>query len=169
LALNAIPGDPEANSFLTLERAEELALEHPFASAWNAIATDAQKEALLILASRTLNYRTCFLGTATNEGQALKFPRTGLLDGNGYALDTDIIPLEIELATFELALSLAASNVTLESDIAILGLTRVKAGPIDLGFKNDITMRSIPEHVRLLLVPSWICPEPKQTAVFEVI
>lgn len=164
MALIATPGGSTSNSYLTLDRADEIAAQHPFAAPWIAIVVTATKEALLIHATRLINYRVCYLGSAVTATQALKFPRLGLLTSTGYALSTTIIPVELELATFELALALIASNVALQSSAAVEGLIKLKAGPVELGFKSGIEFQTIPEHVKALLPSAWLCPDPS-TAV----
>lgn len=167
MAFDATVGGASATSFLTVEEANALAVDHPFAAPWLAIASGAsgtaQKQALLIAATRALN-NLCYLGTPTAEAQALKFPMSGLLTRTGYALADSVIPLDLKLATFEMALNLLRSADAPESAtvelINSLGLTRIKAGPVELGFKEGGgEVLFVPASVRSLLVPSWLCPE----------
>jgi len=163
--LTSEPGSSSANSFISLSRAEELAAEHPQGAAWIAQSTDT-KSTQLIRATRILN-RECYLGVATDPTQALQFPRSGLLARNGGALDPATIPLDLELATIELAIMMRAGGAgdPLSSlpEQALQGLTKLKAGPIELGFKSAwAEADGLPEHVRGLLVPSWLCPEVEE-------
>lgn len=174
MPFDSTPGGASANSFLSVEEAESIAAQHPFADAWIDIPETAdgliEKQALLIEATKQLN-RLCYLGSAVSSTQALQFPRDGLLTRNGYALATDVNPWDLKLATFEMALSLKKSGSEPASAvpelIVSLGLTRVKAGPIDLGFREGLKLLTIPENVKALLVSSWLCPEPKARIVFE--
>lgn len=167
MAFDTTVGGASANSFLTVEEADAIALEHPFSASWKAIAANAagtaQKQALLIAATRALN-NLCYLGTPTSEAQALKFPMAGLFTRTGYALADSVIPLDLKLATFEMALNLLKSADAPESAtvelVNSLGLTRIKAGPVELGFKEGSgEIAFVPASVRSLLVPSWLCPE----------
>lgn len=157
MALVATPGASNANGFLTVAEADSLAAEHPFGAPWIAISVSQIKEAYIITATRILNSQ-CFLGQATTSTQYLGFPRSGLLNRNGYSLDPTIVPLEVKQATFELILVLIDSSTVAESPIDVLGITEVKAGPVSLKFKDDISFKIVPDSVRDVLVPSWLCP-----------
>lgn len=160
------PGSSTANSFLSLARAEELAGEHPLGAAWLAQSDDA-KSTQLIRATRLLN-RECYTGLASVPGQSLQWPRSGLLSRNGESLDPATIPLDLELATIELAIMMrvpggAGDPSSPLPEQALQGLTKLKAGPIELGFKATWTEADgLPEHVRGLLVPGWLCPEVEE-------
>lgn len=166
MAFDATVGGAASNSYLTVEEADAIALEHPFSASWIAITgatAAARKQALLIAATRAVN-NLCYLGTPTSEAQALKFPMSGLLTRTGYALADSVIPLDLKLATFEMALNLLKSTDAPESAtvelVNSLGLTRIKAGPVELGFKEGSgEIAFVPASVRSLLVPSWLCPE----------
>lgn len=160
------PGASNANSFLSLARAEELADEHPFAAPWNAVATSEAKESLLILASRLVNYRVCYDGTKATSTQSLKFPMVGLTS-NGYAIDSTTIPLEIELATFELANMLASSNISVESSASVEGLTKLKVGSVELNFRDATIFQSLPANVLSYIPASWLCPVDPKVAEFQ--
>lgn len=162
MALDATVGGASANSFVTNAEADALAADHPHASAW---AGYTNQDALLIGATRIL-VRQCFLGTAASETQALPFPRTGLMNRNGFALDSATIPTEIKLAQFELALMLGESDISRGSDAAAEGITKLKAGPVELTFADPITQEPVPANVRQLLVPSWLCLATTATLTF---
>ena len=175
MAFDATVGGAGATSFLTVTRADEIAVDHPFAAPWIAITgatATARKQALLIAATRAIN-NLCYLGTPATDTQALKFPMSGLLTRTGYTLASGIIPLDLELATFEMALNLLKSADAPESAtvelVNSLGLTRIKAGPVELGFKDGSgEVLFVPSSVRSLLVPSWLCPEKSSVRrVFE--
>lgn len=169
MALIATPGAANANSFLTTTRADVIASERPHSAAWSTLSTSSAQEPYLITATRVLNSRLCVLGSPTFTDQALLFPRKGLLNRNGVALDDSTIPLDIELATFELALMLVVSDITLESEASVQGLSRLKAGSIELSFREDIETRIIPDNVKQFIPSSWLCPEDVVYATFRLI
>lgn len=167
MAFDATVGGAASNSYLTVAEADAIAVEHPFSASWIAIVSGApgtaQKQALLIAATRAIN-NLCYLGTPASQTQALKFPMSGLLTRTGYGLADSVIPLDLKLATFEMALNLLKSADAPESAtvelVNSLGLTRIKAGPVELGFKDGSgEVLFVPASVRSLLVPSWLCPE----------
>lgn len=156
MPLDATPGGPDANSFLTVERADELAGEWIGAEVWTD-ASPTQQEAALISATRLIS-RLCFEGTATASTQQLPFPRTGLTARSGYVLDTTVIPLDVEYATFEMALTLLKDPTTAnESDVAAQGISEVKAGSVHIKFRSDVKYKELPGHVLALLPSAWLC------------
>lgn len=170
MPLEATPGASNANSFITVARGDELASERAHSTAWTGLTPDV-KAAVAITASRALSSRVCYEGVATVEGQALAFPRTGLTR-HGYTVDPDTIPQEIELAAFEWALALAPEDVTVESQIAALGLTKLKAGSVELGFRERKTYdyKPVPENVLRLIPSEWVCVDAtKPRILFEMI
>jgi hypothetical protein len=172
MAFDSTPGSTTANSYLSVARADELATEHPYATAWIDLAADTpRKQALLIMATRRIDNALCPPGTALNANQALKQPRTGQTNGNGYEYPSNVIPLPVELATFEDALALATSNVTQPSAASVQGLTRLKAGSVELVFKDEIVYRTLAENVKVLLPSTWLCENQPDTSyfVFEVV
>lgn len=158
MPLDATVGGVSSNSFLTVARADVIASEHPFADAWLDLDATTEKPPRLIMASRLINYRLCFNLVPATATQALKFPVAG----------SAIIPIEIELATFELALMLAISNVTTELDQVVQGLTRLKADTVELEFRENIPFRTIPENVMAFIPASWLC-STKPEIMFDVI
>lgn len=158
MPLDATVGGASSNSFLTVARADVLASEHPFADAWLDLDATTEKPPRLIMASRLINYRLCYVFDPASPTQALKFPVVG----------STVIPIQIELATFELALMLATSNVTTELDQVVQGLRRLKADTVELEFKENIPFRTIPENVMAFIPASWLC-STKPEILFDVI
>jgi hypothetical protein len=193
LVLIATPGDPNANSFLTLAEARsyfEGRLEVP---EWEN--ADSQ-EALLVMATRVLvalfsplrklirmdppfnSYyliRPTWTGTATTTTQRLPWPRTGMYDRNGNEIGVMIIPQDLKEATAELAAHLAKEDRTLDKDQMLQGLRSVSAGSVSVSFKDDLdptTALVIPDIVWNLLVPSWLTDEMieySNQALFDVV
>lgn len=158
MALDATPGSATANAYLTVAEADAYFAERLHAGAWAAAST-ADKEAALIQATRVIDARLCFRGAAADGVQALKWPRTGLVTMNGFALAGDSIPDQLKDAVCELALTLLSGDATLESEVVAQGITRVKAGSVELGFDAaKAKLRDVPKHVTEMLVPAWLCP-----------
>lgn len=102
--LDVTPGSPTADSYGSLAGA---AAYH--AARGNAAWTgdDEDLEAALRRATLAIDwlYQERFPGTRTNgRSQALQWPRTGVVDREGYSVPSDAIPVEIERATYEAAL-----------------------------------------------------------------
>jgi len=174
----ATPGTADANSYGTVEEADDyfdsrVAIE----PAWVDIDPDV-KAALLINATRILDalnvarrtirsspkgyyYYTSRAWTgliATNE-QALAWPRVGMFDRLGRPIASDVVPIELKQAEFELAGALAGGDRTLDNPVALQGITSVKAGSVAVTFKDSIQLQILPEMVLNLLPPSWLTDE----------
>lgn len=158
MPLDATVGGATSNSFVTLTEYNAYLTDHPYGSAALAMS-EAAKTSHLIMAGRILNAQ-CYEGTAASITQSMTFPRIGLTNRNGYGLTADVVPAEMKYAQMELALILSrsATDPTLQSEAAVQGLTRIKAGSIELEFKGEIEYSSLPASVRGLIPASWFCP-----------
>lgn len=183
VTLNSTPGDPNANTFATLAYLKAYIPTRLPQVAWAvaALATgsagDDTLSYALIAAAREL--RACFRwnGTIAVAGQALSFPRVGLLTRNGEALPsngTGCLPTDLLDAQSEWALQLGASDLLSDNDAVKKGVLGVKAGSVGVNFqavadtlesadtfnrKNRAAMSYVsgvvPDEVRRLLVPGW--------------
>lgn len=131
----------------------------------------------LIAAAREL--RACFRwnGVIANSGQALPFPRVGLLTRNGEPLPSngnESIAADLKDAQCEWALQLGAGDRLGDNDALAKGVSSVKAGSVEVAFQSisdsleavDTALRrsrsdmaymsgAVPDEVRRLLVPGW--------------
>lgn len=169
--LDSTVGGDAANSFASHGEALTYFSARLFSDAWAALTEDQQKSAL-IMATQTLSASTCFTGSPATTTQALPWPRTGMYDRNGNAIPDDVIPQDLKNAQFEQALAIAKGDRMTESDVEVLGLTKLKAGPVELGFSGDASAKIIPAYVTSLLPASWLCPvdDPNvKTIIFEAL
>lgn len=106
MTLIAIPGDPAANSFVTLAEALPYMVGRPGRDAFVALDEEIQ-EAYLIQATQTISLQVAWFGTMIAEDQALPLPMHPQKDGFGRLLAEDIIPPLAQQATALYALALA--------------------------------------------------------------
>lgn len=188
--LIATPNASNANSYLTVAEAQAYFDTRLPIAGWD---DNADQEALLIMASRVLNFALAprkrfvrpskgelgyFITSRTWTGlpatttQALSWGRIGMSDLNGNAIAPDVIPQELKNATAELAGALGTSDLTLDNDVVVQGIKSVKAGSVSVDFKDDVSVtKLLPDTVFDMLVPSWLTDEVFEyspTAVFEV-
>lgn len=184
MAIVATPGAPNANSYVTLEDADAYFAARLHADAWSA-ASEPNKEAALLWATRVLEAKiaaywdkkelpgdatirvlttlkddpSCFVvwnGRPATAEQALAWPRSGMASKNGLPLAEDVIPSQLKNAQCELALLLMQSDRTAENAAAVQGLAGLKAGPVELSWRDGApNPRLIPDAVMQLLAPSW--------------
>lgn len=166
MALVATPGAANANSFLTVDEADAHFGTRLHVSDWTS-ASVADKEAALIWATRLMNATIPWRGSVVSETQALAWPRSGLLTRNGFPLANDIIPRELKEATAELALLLLRSERTAGNEAQEQGITRLKAGTVDIEFKEEFQFNVVPATVTDLLVPSWFGETVASVSVFK--
>jgi hypothetical protein len=113
-------------------------------------------------------------GAVTTSTQALAWPRTGMYDRFGREIVDNAIPVDLKDATSELAGQLGSlADRTLDNDVVVQGITRIKAGSVELEFKEMIESQILPDAVLSLLVPSWLTDEKvsyqTRQLVFETI
>lgn len=131
-------------------------------TAWTGATTDNQNRAI-IQATQYLEsrFRLRWKGEAVTETQALAWPRRFAEDENGFGIDDDVVPSDLQDACSELAFK--AVSETLMPDISEPGTIRrelVRVGPITdeteyLGGKSQIkTFRLVDNLLSGLVVPS---------------
>lgn len=104
-------------------------------------------------------------GSIATDTQALAWGRIGMYDRLGRAIPSDSIPQELKDATSELAGQLGNTDLTLDNDISVQGITSVKAGSVALTFKDMIDSHVLPDAVWMLMPPSWFTNEIVSYAV----
>jgi hypothetical protein len=185
----ATPASPLANSYATLEEVQAYIDARIPLAGWD----DAEaQDALVIMATRTLDmmaqgrrtlvmsggvpayYRVSrkWTGSPATTTQRLAWPRIGMYDQNGNAIDPTSIPQALKDAVAEFAGQLSGGDRTLDNDVIVQGLTSVKAGSVSLAFKDNIMPQVIPDAVFNLLPASWLTDElyePALGAQFEVL
>jgi len=118
--------------------------------------------------------RPTWTGSVATTTQALPWPRIGMYDRNGNAIASTVIPTDLKNAQAEFALHLAKGDRSFDNDVAIQGITSVRAGSVSVGFKSAgiDTTSIIPDVVWNLLVPSWLTDEKIEyanRALFDVV
>lgn len=172
MSLVTTPGAANANSYADLDEALAYNSSRLYASAWED-ADEAEREQALQMATSLLDAKYVWTGVATNETQALGWPRVGMKNRNGFAIADSVIPQALKDATSEFARQLLGTDRTVDNDIEIQGITGIKAGPVSLTFKDDIEAGSreqvIPSAVHDLIPPSWYTVTTTQPAVFRAV
>ncbi len=186
----ATPGAVNANSYETLVEAQAYFDARLPLAGWDN-ADD--QNVLLVMATRVLegyanSIKTLvpaaggvpayylvsrrWTGSPASATQRLAWPRVGMFDNNGNAIDSTTIPRELKDAESEFAGQLGTTDFTLNNDVIIQGLTSVKAGSVSLSFKSQFQKQVIPDAVLALLVPGWLTDEeylPANPALFDVV
>lgn len=184
MALISTPAAVDANSFAAMDELDDILSGHLYSTAWFDVANSSKKEPAAITSTRILNSLR-YTGVPSTSAQKLQFPMEGLTRW-GYpvatkdGLDAWINPPEIKLAQAEYARILIASSedLTVESDISAQGISKIKAGSVEIGFHNrkensgktysdnlNPLLSSIPKSVLDLIPASWLYPEVERLSV----
>jgi hypothetical protein len=164
------PGSALANAYCDVAFADQFHLDRPtVGSTWAANATD-QKTAAILWATVLLDRLWVWTGYPTDAIQALLWPRGGMLKRNGweYVLLT-VVPPEIQQACAEYARQLLVTDRTADSDIQTLGITSVKAGSVELRFKDYVYAKVVPDAVYDLVPSTWGYPTSRATGVRDLL
>jgi hypothetical protein len=151
--LNATAGASNANAYCSLAEATLYNDNHIGGAAWALAAPDQQTRAILT-ATRLIDEHYAFAGLATTFTQALKWPRSGLLDVKGAPIPYTEVPTKVKEATAEFARQLLSGDRTVDDDVAMSGITSFEAtGAIKVTFKDGIQSKVIPDAVSRMLAP----------------
>lgn len=154
-----------ANTYVSLEDSEiyhERRLHNP---EWLA-ATDEQKRAALVWATRSLDSWMSWIGYRSWDEQSLEWPRVNAYDRSGYAYEHTDIPQPLKDATSELAYLLLKSDRSAESsNPSSAGLSSVTVGDISLVFDPKDRIEEVPDSVAVLLRGLGAKASPKPSAV----
>jgi hypothetical protein len=113
----------------------------------------AAKEAALVRATFALDswLRGRWLGKKKTQAQALAWPRTGVLDEDGYELPDTSVPAPVRYATAEVALIELTERFIQESVSKDNTISSESVGPISVSYRADApTMKSYP-HIEALV------------------
>jgi len=99
-------GKSDADAYVSADFADTYFTNRQGSTAWNDSAvTDAQKEAAIRNATAYLDrrYNGNWVGRRVYREQALAFPRTDIIDIDGFAIGSDDVPKNLEQACCEAA------------------------------------------------------------------
>ena len=114
VTIDATAGGTSANSYCTQAEAETYFEERLHTEVWDA-ATGDDKKAALVWARKIIDDRIQWAGYIADTSQALRWPRSGVVNQDGLSVDSDEIPQFLKDAQSELAALLIASDRTMES------------------------------------------------------
>ena len=133
--IDATIGGASANSYVTLADADAYFETTPDATNWDDKTND-QKNRALISATRWIDALS-FYGKRCSETQALKWPREDY-KVDGIELACTLIPVGVEIATYELARALANDTDAITGSTGTTGLyDEVKLGDLQVRYKDS--------------------------------
>ena len=154
MACSAVPtvGASNANTYCTIAEANAFFDLSPYPGIWTAVGTtDDQRCRALVTATRLLDEQWDWFGYATTLTQRLLWPRAGMIDRKMNSVPIDVLPEDLKIATALLAKTLLDSDVTADNAVNTQGISRVKAGPVEVEFKETIGAKILPDEVIFML------------------
>ena len=132
--IDATLGGASANSYVTLADADAYFDTTPDSTNWDNKTTD-QKNRALISATRWIDALS-FYGDRCSETQALKWPRKDYTV-DGIDLACTLIPVGIEIATYELARALANDTDAITGSTGTTGIyDQVELGDLKVKYNK---------------------------------
>jgi len=125
MALNSTIGASDANCYPSLVEANAYFVDRAHAEAWEEVENQTQ---MLITASSQIDWYITWKGTRVTGTQSMDWPRSGVYDKVGELYPEDVIPNDVKIAVYELALS--SFTVDRTADGGLAGLSEVKAGSL---------------------------------------
>lgn len=146
----------EANSYVTVDYADDYLSIKSNADDWTALADTVVKK-YLMWATRLLDQRAVFPNsTPTDADQPLRWPRQGAYDRDDEAIPDDVIPQQIMEATVEIAFNLFNQEVD-PSQVSSTGgtINKIKVAVIEIGYESGVTAtnNSFPKGINDILYP----------------
>lgn len=150
ITLDATVGGASSNTYATVAEGNTYHEAHVYTDTWDEAST-ADKNKALAMATRLLDDNVEWNGAKATKEQALRWPRHGIRDEDGYYVDSDVIPQFLKDATAEYARLLLAKDYTAEPDTR--GYSEMHLA--GMGFTIDKTdrdqMRVVPESVQRMI------------------
>lgn len=147
ITLDPTVGGASANTYATLAEANTYMEGRLNKAEWDA-ADDTNKTAALVQAAILIDTIT-FKGYKSSDSQARKWPRLDVTDGQGWIIDSSIVPQAVKDAQCEMALSLLKEDRT--DDGGVAPIRSVTLGSLGVVYDTGQLRKNIPDVVRALL------------------
>ena len=142
-------GLPDSTSYASVEEADAYFAHHPYyADNWSDLGVP-DRERYLMLGTGQLEAFIIWEGTIANQAQALGWPRVGVTDDEGRIIPSNIVPKQVKIATFEMAIFGTKGDPYAPSSSQ--GLDRLKIDVIELEFSSSQTVTLVPALALLAL------------------
>ncbi len=180
IEIKSTPGAIDANSFASRDEINAILAERiPFDPVWVTTGDEAARKIITAryLIEREFSGRKrlvrekgkspyyivgrVWTGEIASSTQALSWGRIGMFDRYGRAIADGAIPWDLKVAQAEVAGQLHTDR-TLDNDIVIQGITKIKASSVELQFRDDMDFSSsftIPQAVFDIIPASWYTEE----------
>lgn len=164
LILNSTPGDPEANSYITLEEADQFAQLYPgedFAASWLVNLDEQTRIAYCIRATNLIEQTVSWYYTSEASTQSLNWPcanvpRKGQLASTpeelADILPAGTIPRDVRDATAYLALQLVNSN---PMNAGAVGIKSLGLGDLSIDYADNAPVAPVLDRQATTFIRKW--------------
>jgi len=135
MAIDANPLSATMNAYCDVAFADAYFTFRFGGEAWIGFDVE-KKEALLVRATNTLDTFS-YGGYKKSGSQPLKWPRSGLVDDEGYSVSETTVPQKVKQATCEFAFWMWTEEDRLLSDTDLRQVESFNAGPADIKAKKS--------------------------------
>lgn len=143
-------GGSSSNTYINLADADGYFERHLYSSDWLNAETE-DRRASLVWSTQLLDQYMVWVGSKATLEQALRWPRAGVVDRDGYAIDSNIIPEDVRRATAEFARHLLIKDRTAEDSTR--GFSELEADVLRLVIDKDDRVGVIPDNIAAMLTP----------------
>jgi len=143
MAVDADPSSPVMNCYVDLAYADSYFALKFGAANW-AEFDQPVKESLIVSATRQLDVFE-YGGMKVSKTQPLKWPRSNIMDSEGYTLPTIPLPHQLKDATCELAFWYWTEDDRFFTDVDLKQVQSYEVGPLKVDQKNP--SMAFPEYV----------------------
>ena len=150
MALIATIGQSDSNCYVTQAEANAYFVDRMHSSDWEDFE---DPDPVLITSSQMLDWYMNWKGTKTSADQFMGWPREDAIRKDGTEIEDDVIPNEVKIAVYELAISsLEADRL---GDNPLAGIEQLKVGSLaikaSIGGVDSTVKNAVPEKVRKIL------------------
>jgi hypothetical protein len=140
-------GMPTANCYVSVETADEILSVNPHSN-WSIVDFDT-KGKLLMWATRILDQRVEWYGRKMHGTGWTAWPRCGARDREGFAIDDNVVPRQVQIACALLADHLLTGNPELVNTSS--NLKSLQVDVIELQFDTNKAPDKYPVEIKLVL------------------
>lgn len=141
-------GLSNANSYVSLQEAEDILVTNIHNTSWNALA-DTQKEYLLAFSTSLLDTKADWYGQKTVPSSALRWPRKYVVDQDCVTIPNNSIPHQLKQATAQYARYLVDNDRTTEQETD--GFTKIVVDVIQIDIDSRYRLAAVPTYINELV------------------
>lgn len=143
--------DPDANSYCTVEFADDYISTNAFVSSdWLALE-DVAKQKYLVRASKYLDRIVKWNGERVDDESGLRWPRSGVFDADNFEIPESVIPEVLQEAVAELASQFASGEDWTQPQDG-RGIKEVQVDVLDITYDTAVSGRAtLPDLIMQML------------------